>query len=172
MDTLGARLKSLRGDMSAKKFGEMFGTKPANVYRYESNSRKPSSEFLTLVAKNFGISVEWLVSGEIPSEPTEPTDTRHALDVPVVSPEDKPHEANIYAIMEALVAKYEAKMDQLDAERRELSLENRQLFKEKETLLRENGDLRIQVAALEQKLAWMEKGGDTASGSSSSVGIA
>lgn len=64
MDTIGSRLKQVRGKLSGEQFAALFGLNAQTIYRYERGARKPGTKFLQMVANKTGASLEWLIAGE------------------------------------------------------------------------------------------------------------
>lgn len=160
MKTIGERLKSLRGEESAKKFGARFGQLPANIYRYEKGTRNPKPEFLEQVATWHGVSLSWLVSGEGDAKMLTPEFRQEGYGQTAKSAAMEDDMKDIhYSNMEQYFQKMESRLESSEKERRELSDENRQLYREKEKLLKENAELKIKIAVLEERLKASEGGG-------------
>ncbi len=64
MDTLGERLKYIREKAGYNKEQVMNLLQISNLGRYESDQRKPSLDTLILLAKHYGVSIDWIVLGE------------------------------------------------------------------------------------------------------------
>lgn len=64
MNSIGNRLKSIRGKQSGEEFSKLLGTHLQTIYRYERGERKPDIDFIQLVSKKTGVSIEWLITGE------------------------------------------------------------------------------------------------------------
>ncbi len=64
-NTLHDRLNLAIGDTSYRQIGSLTETHPETVRRY-MNGHAPSATFLSNVARNFGISGEWLLTGNGP----------------------------------------------------------------------------------------------------------
>ncbi|MDD6180746.1 MAG: helix-turn-helix transcriptional regulator [Desulfovibrionaceae bacterium] len=143
MDTIGKRLRQLRGRVSGEQFAALFGLNAQTIYRYERGVRKPGTYFLQMVANKTGASLEWLISGEgtpgyVPPVPTS-EETQDTQDLSTQCTK-----------LEAKIEKMEERLERIEEERREVSAENRQLHRENAILLRENGALREQLAVLEK----------------------
>ena len=71
--TLGERIKKVRKDLdlTQQKFAAEIGTTANVLTNYETGRRNPSAAALNNICKTFGISEEWLRTGE--GEPTIPT---------------------------------------------------------------------------------------------------
>ncbi len=62
--TIGDRLRYIRGSLTQPEFGEKLGVGRNNVYTWESNKNTPSAETLLLIYKEYGVNINWLLSGE------------------------------------------------------------------------------------------------------------
>lgn len=61
---LGARLRTVRGDLSQQEFGGRLATSAQTIGRYEREERSPDAAFLHVLMERFGIDPRWLVTGE------------------------------------------------------------------------------------------------------------
>ena len=142
MDTLGDRLKFLRGGQSQAAFAALLGIPQVTLGNYERNRNEPRFELIRTICLHFGINVEWLLFGTGPMRPEE-------------AETGKEDEMETGARLRALVRERRLADEErrlLDAERRSLSEENRRLYREKAELLERNADLRERVARLEGEL--------------------
>ena len=64
MNTIGARIKSLRGPQSQEEFASAFGVHKNTLARWERNERQPDLEFLKKLAEAKHVTLEWLILGE------------------------------------------------------------------------------------------------------------
>jgi transcriptional regulator with XRE-family HTH domain len=62
--TIGERIKYIRGALTQPEFGKKLGVGRNNVYTWESNKNTPSAETLLLIYKEYGVNINWLLSGE------------------------------------------------------------------------------------------------------------
>ena len=62
--TIGERIKYIRGALTQPEFGEKLGVGRNNVYTWESNKNTPLSETLLRIYKEYGVNINWLLSGE------------------------------------------------------------------------------------------------------------
>lgn len=62
--SLGERLKTIRGRISQKEFGEMFGAAPNTIRKYELNNGAPNTDFVLSVCNHYNINPMWLLTGE------------------------------------------------------------------------------------------------------------
>ena len=63
---MGERIKKLRKyfDLTQKEFAERIGSNQNNIANYETGRRTPSSAAVNNICKTFGVSEEWLRTGE------------------------------------------------------------------------------------------------------------
>lgn len=59
----------MRGALSQSTFAERLGISQTDVSRYESSSRTPPIPLLTAIAKEFHVSLDWLVFGDRDQSP-------------------------------------------------------------------------------------------------------
>lgn len=162
MDTIGSRLKQVRGKLSGEQFAALFGLNAQTIYRYERGARKPGTKFLQMVANKTGASLEWLIAGEGSPELSalEARENRPSTTHPSVEPLGGQEPCTQCAKLESRLEKTEERLEVLEQERREVSAENRQLHQENAALLRENGRLREKIALLERNRNQQFKGHD------------
>lgn len=162
MDTIGSRLKRVRGKLSGEQFAALFGLNAQTIYRYERGARKPGTDFLQMVANKTGANLEWLIAGE--GEPDLSPLEISPESLPSISrsaePLNKHEPCPQCAKLESRLEKMEERLEILEQERREVSTENRQLHRENAALLRENGELREKLALLEHSPNRQFKGND------------
>jgi len=60
---IGARIRSIRGDMTQKDFGDRLGVGRTSVVRYEAGERTPDAEFIAKAYSVLGIDPIWLLTG-------------------------------------------------------------------------------------------------------------
>ena len=110
MNSLGERLRSVRGETSGSKFAQLFEERATNIYRYEKNVRKPKAAFLEQVSKMFGVSVEWLLFGD-----DYKNDGCSEAVHKICEPEIKKEAAKMprYTDMEEILKRLEAKLEAL-----------------------------------------------------------
>lgn len=62
MDTLGDRLRALRGEaeLTLRTLGDAIGLSPAILSAYENNDKMPSLENAISIASFFGVTLDWL----------------------------------------------------------------------------------------------------------------
>ena len=60
------RIKKLRKtlDLTQKEFGERIGVKPNTIATYEIGRNVPIDAVISLICREFGVSEEWLRTGE------------------------------------------------------------------------------------------------------------
>jgi phage repressor protein C with HTH and peptisase S24 domain len=64
MNTIGERLKKLRGKTSGEEFAARHHVHLQTLYRYERDERIPDINFFQSVSNESGVSLDWLVTGE------------------------------------------------------------------------------------------------------------
>lgn len=62
--TLGCRLKGLRGDSDSPEFAQCFRVDTRSLARWENGESQPDISFLVRLAAAYGLSLEWLITGE------------------------------------------------------------------------------------------------------------
>ena len=62
------RIRALRGDESRQKFGERFEMSRGHISHIEVLRRKPTLEFLLKLAKHYGITTDYLLTGKSPKK--------------------------------------------------------------------------------------------------------
>ena len=137
MNSLGSRIKIIRGTANQIQFSADMGIPQTNLSRYERDVSVPDLELLVRLADKYGVSLEWLIAGRGSMRPEGSESIPNELSQPVHHDE--------------AVRRLEARLDASENERRELCAENRQLHRDKAELLRENGELREKVARLEER---------------------
>lgn len=83
---IAQRIRFLRGALSQAAFANRLGISQTDISRYESSSRIPPMSLLISIAKEFRVSLDWLVFGNhdqstqtIVSEPSLQTDEDRQL---------------------------------------------------------------------------------------------
>lgn len=69
LDTVGDRIRFLRGDLTQAEFADLMMIRQAMVSRYESNLEIPSSKGLLKLARFTGKSMEWILTGHDSLQP-------------------------------------------------------------------------------------------------------
>jgi transcriptional regulator with XRE-family HTH domain len=65
LKALGRRLRELRGfDLSQQEFAKQLGISQSQLSKYERGAAAPPAEILFFVKKHFGVSIDWLLTGE------------------------------------------------------------------------------------------------------------
>ena len=132
------RLLQVRGKTKKGDFAKLLVINPNTLRTYENGRSLPNQDFLARVCVQFSVSPSWLLLGEGPMRVGE-----KMPGTKVIAPQEKTS-AKTERSNEVLLA-------EVQRERQDLSKENQLLHKEKEVLLREIGDLRAQVARLEER---------------------
>lgn len=63
-ESIGQRIRTIRGKESRKSFAERMDIGTATLQRYEENERTPDLEFLVNLKNDTGFSLDYLVFGE------------------------------------------------------------------------------------------------------------
>jgi len=141
MSTVAGRLLQVRGKTKQGDFAKLLGINPNTLRTYENGRSLPNQDFLARVCVQFSVSPSWLLLGEGPMRVGE-----KMPGTKVIAPQEKTS-AKTERSNEVLLTL----LAEVQRERQDLSKENQLLHKEKEVLLREIGDLRAQVARLEER---------------------
>jgi transcriptional regulator with XRE-family HTH domain len=65
LKALGRRLRELRGfDLTQEEFATQLGTSQSQLSKYERGVAAPPADILFLVKRRFGVSIDWLLTGE------------------------------------------------------------------------------------------------------------
>ena len=64
LKNIGERIKYIRDALTQPEFGKKLGVGRNNVYAWETNKNTPSAETLLLIYKEYGVNINWLLSGE------------------------------------------------------------------------------------------------------------
>lgn len=85
-ESIGARLRLLRGSMTQPEFAKIAGTSKQHVSRIEGGLiREPSPALLERWARHFGVRVEWLITGQGPREaPAQAVSQPMGLDLDIL----------------------------------------------------------------------------------------
>ncbi len=125
METLGERIKLLRGNTTQRQLAEALGIPQTTLANYESNKSELNFRMIEALTSKFRVRTDWLIFGKGPRYLDE-------------SAAPAPQAACAHC------AELEEELKIERNERRELAAENRQLW-------RENGELREKVARLEER---------------------
>lgn len=68
-ETVGDRIKSVRGGVSQEEFAKRYGLNRNTLARYEKGDNDPSASFLKAISKDYGIDANWLLFGGERPEP-------------------------------------------------------------------------------------------------------
>ena len=135
-NTLGDRIKILRGSLTQRQFAENIGIPATTLGNYEKNKSELNFATIDLFTKTFGINTDWLIFGRGPM---------HSSDTPISHQETITQpEATIFEPC-VRCAKLESKLEKVEEQRDSLMEENRNLWKE-------NGELREKCARLEERM--------------------
>jgi transcriptional regulator with XRE-family HTH domain len=65
LKALGRRLRELRGfDLTQEEFAKELGVSQSQLSKYERGVAAPTADILFFVKKRFGVSVDWLLTGD------------------------------------------------------------------------------------------------------------
>ena len=135
-NTLGDRIKILRGSLTQRQFAEKIDIPATTLGNYEKNKSELNFATIDLFTKTFGINTDWLIFGRGPM---------HSSDTPISHQETITQpEATIFEPC-VRCAKLESKLEKVEEQRDSLMEENRKLWKE-------NGELREKCARLEERM--------------------
>lgn len=96
MNTIGERLKKLRGKASGEEFAAKHNVHPQTLYRYERDERKPDIDFIQSVANESNASIDWIIRGENAPQPSIHQNdhvTRESLQLAIEAVEEGLHAA-------------------------------------------------------------------------------
>jgi len=68
MTSIGERIRKLRGKESVTSFSNKIGVHRNTLPRYESGERKPDTDFIATLCREYQVSPTWLLLGEGPKE--------------------------------------------------------------------------------------------------------
>lgn len=63
-ETLGSRIRQVRGDVSQDEFASRLAVHKETLGKYERDKRVPDADFLAQLRDHLGISIDWLVTGQ------------------------------------------------------------------------------------------------------------
>jgi transcriptional regulator with XRE-family HTH domain len=61
---IGERIKQIRGKEPQEEFAKRFGVSRSTILRYESDERKPDTDFIAALCKAYNVNANWLLTGE------------------------------------------------------------------------------------------------------------
>jgi len=65
LKALGRRLRELRGfEVTQEQFAKELGVSQSQLSKYERGIAGPPADVLFLVKRRFGVSIDWLLTGE------------------------------------------------------------------------------------------------------------
>ncbi|MDO8607605.1 MAG: helix-turn-helix transcriptional regulator [Phaeospirillum sp.] len=87
-ETIGWRIKAVRGGLSQDAFGEQLGVAKDTVGKYERNRIVPGGDVLARIHVDFGVDINWLLTGEGQMRPggagAAPSSASAAIDADMV----------------------------------------------------------------------------------------
>lgn len=135
MDTVGQRIRHLRGKLSRADLATGIGISATALAQYERDTQSPGFNSIVSICRHFNVESRWLLFGEGPMYCNEQ------------QPQQQPRTASEAPFQPI------GEIEALRQENRELRLENRELRQENRALLKENGDLRVALAELKPRAA-------------------
>lgn len=63
-ESVGARMRRLRGDLSQDEFASRLGVHKETVGKYERDKMLPGSDVLTRLRQDWRVDINWLLTGE------------------------------------------------------------------------------------------------------------
>lgn len=148
MDTLGSRIRIVRGDETQEAFSAKIGVSKGSLGGYERDENSPSADAILKICSGANISVEWLMLG-----------------VGTMRPGDQPEQVMRTPVAAAQGGEVCERCRMLEEGRWQLSEENRQLLKDNGALKLENLTLTHQLDEsrrmrheLERRLQAVEEG--------------
>ncbi len=139
MDTLGKRIRALRGKETQEAYAARVGISKGSIGGYELDKNSPSADVILKICAVDDISFEWLLTGKVSKEP--------GARIPS-------GQGGRAAELEAKAAALEARVAALEAENAALTAENARLKDEALNAYKEA--LRVTRASLDEHLG---KGG-------------
>ena len=132
MDTVGKRLKKMRGEMRQDDFADRIGINKNTLRAYEKDRNSPTIDTILSISEKLDVSVAWLAFGNATMCQGETTKQPH-----------RPQETGGPC----------TRCERLEADNRELVHDYRELVKENRELMRENGDLRVELERMKARAA-------------------
>jgi transcriptional regulator with XRE-family HTH domain len=141
MNTLGSRIRFLRGRLSQEVFSAQVGVSKATLGGYERDENLPNTDVALKICRQANVSVLWLLTGKNEDAAALPAGPPPCGASEVQSPAGtERHPATACRRCEKL----EEKLDKLEDERRELSRENRRLWQA-------NSEMAVRIARMDPK---------------------
>jgi len=63
-ETIGDRIKFIRGSISQVTFAEEIGAARSTLQNWEANGGFPTGEYFLKIHKKFNVNINWLLAGE------------------------------------------------------------------------------------------------------------
>jgi transcriptional regulator with XRE-family HTH domain len=64
VDSLGNRVREVRGSVSQAEFAKLFGLSQATISSIEAGRTEPNADFLCALVSHFQVDLNWLITGE------------------------------------------------------------------------------------------------------------
>ncbi len=84
MNTIGERLKIVRGEHSQAVFSKRLGIPQSTLSNYESGRNKPDFDLIDKICCDFGVNVEWFLFGRGPMLKEQPGQEANSASTVVV----------------------------------------------------------------------------------------
>ncbi len=152
MNTLGERIKQLRGKNTQIWLAKQLSIPPTTLSNYENGKSELNFAMIEAITTIFKVNTDWLLFGRGPMRREEACAVSRAQ-------ASEPGRETC-----ARCAKLEEKLDRVERQRDALMEENRQLWKKAEALQAEMGELKARLARLEGQAAASECNGLSARG--------
>ena len=160
--SLGDRIKQLRllkNNISQSDFGKIIGTSQSAVQSWESNKSLPGADFLFKIKQEFGIDINWLLTGEGEQYPDSEINIGGFVRKPVVEYQvgDDPFARSVSGLRQIFESRDQALIAaiQINIQSFQLSIQKdlklKQQSLEIQKLKEECEDLKKRIAALEEK---------------------
>lgn len=135
-DTLGNRIKHIRGKINQADFAKFIGVSKKTLIRYEKDENEPAASVVKQMCMYTGIDARWLLFGGNP------------VDVDKIVPVAASGNQELTQEISELTKEFREQVKAV----RELIDDNRELRKENKALLEENKELTQTLARLDHKL--------------------
>ncbi len=157
MNSIGDRLKIVRGSESRESFASKFGTHRNTLARWESGAGLPDFVFLQKIGEELELSSDWLLFGFGPMKRSESNTKLQSHEATLPPPEHPPTQDDEKLILlteenrQLRTSEQELRKEcrLLLEENRLVREENRQLREENKQLWQENKELSVNLARLE-----------------------
>jgi len=145
MESVGDRIKRLRGKLTQKEFADSLGVTSQAVINYECHGRIPSRSILNKISNVYSVSVDWILYGQSAAVglPEKMADKSAVFDF------NKNQHTEIIRKIKNGTADVSAIL--------QLTKQNGELHQELLAVTRQNGDLRVEVERQRAHIADLER---------------